>query len=160
MTTVILRTVTRTVVPLAVVVAVALFAQGHNLPGGGFIAGVLTTTAVALTYITYGLDAVEEEILNREPGTVFEHIEHGVIDEYTGLVAAGLGVSVAAACAGVVFMWLTGIETAFFAQSFLIFHHVPLAGELEVASAAVFDAGVYGVVVGALLTVVSVVSAE
>jgi len=37
-------------VPLILLVSVALFLQGHNLPGGGFIGGVLAAAAFALWY--------------------------------------------------------------------------------------------------------------
>jgi multicomponent Na+:H+ antiporter subunit B len=40
------------------------------------------------------------------------------------------------------------------------FLHLPLYGVIEVASALAFDLGVYAVVVGALLTILSVVGAE
>ncbi|RZV10621.1 MnhB subunit of Na+/H+ antiporter-like protein [Natrinema hispanicum] len=37
MTTVIMRTTARAIVPIVLVVAISLFIEGHNLPGGGFI---------------------------------------------------------------------------------------------------------------------------
>ena len=58
MTTVIARTITRVVVPFILLTAVSLLFQGHNLPGGGFIAGVLTCTAFALVYIIYGQESL------------------------------------------------------------------------------------------------------
>jgi multicomponent Na+:H+ antiporter subunit B len=51
-------------------------------------------------------------------------------------------------------------ELPFLTHSFVKLHGVPVYGELELASAFVFDLGVYMVVVGGLLTAVSVVGEE
>jgi len=59
MTTVVMKTTVRIVVPIVLVVAISLLLQGHNLPGGGFVGGVLTTAAFALIYVAYGLDYLE-----------------------------------------------------------------------------------------------------
>lgn len=152
--TVILETVTRTVVPLIFVTAIALLLQGHNLPGGGFIAGVLTAVAIALVYVTYGTRYIEDEVLGGRVEGVVEHLQAGIVEYYRLLFAVGLAV---AAGSGVVAM-LFGLP--FLTQTYWIFHHVPLYGEFEVASALAFDLGVYFVVVGALLTIVSVVGEE
>ena len=154
MSTVIARTVTRTVVPLILVTAVALLLQGHNLPGGGFIGGVLTTTAFALIYIIYGLDYLEEELLDQHREPLIESIEHGIVESYQELFAAGLGVAVLAGLVPIAFGY------NFLYQTFEIFEHLPIYGELEVASALAFDLGVYFVVVGALLTILAVVGSE
>ena len=152
--TVILETVTRTVVPLIVVTAFALLLQGHNLPGGGFIAGVLTAVAFALLYVTYGIWFIEEEILGRRVEGVVEHLQAGIVEYYRALFAIGLLI---AAGSGIVAM---AFGEPFLTQTFWIFHHVPIYGEFEVASALAFDLGVYFVVVGALLTIVSAVGEE
>ena len=154
MSTVIARTVTRTVVPLILVTAIALLLQGHNLPGGGFIAGVLTVTAFALIYVIYGLDYLEEELLhqNREP--LLESIQHGIVENYQLAFALGLALAAGA-----------GLVPILFGESFLYQTHwyldpLPIYGKLHVASALAFDLGVYFVVVGALLTILAVVGSE
>ena len=48
----------------------------------------------------------------------------------------------------------------FLTQGYTILEHVPIYGEVELASAVVFDLGVYAVVVGALLTILSAVGSE
>lgn len=154
MTTVIVRTVTRITVPIILLVSIALFLQGHNQPGGGFIAGVLSTSAFALIYIVYGLDFLETEVLGRETGTRAEHLSHGVVVDYRRTFALGLAI---AAGSGLV---AVALAFPFLTQDYVILEHVPLYGEVELASAVVFDLGVYAVVVGALLTILSVVGSE
>jgi len=158
-TTVILRTITRLVLPLGFVVSFAFFLQGHNLPGGGFIAGVLTASVVALAYLAYGLDIVENDVFGREVETAVEHVQHGVVRDYQTLYATGLAVAVAAGLAAITYGFLTDTTIPFMTQTFR-YATVPLFGHIELASAVVFDLGVYAVVVGALLTIISVVGAE
>jgi multisubunit Na+/H+ antiporter MnhB subunit len=50
----ILRVVCRYAVPLTVIVALRIFWQGHDLPGGGFIAGVMLAAAGAMSLLAYG----------------------------------------------------------------------------------------------------------
>lgn len=154
MTTVILRTVTKFVVPIIVVLSIALFLQGHNQPGGGFIAGVLTTSAFALIYVAYGLNFLEEDVLGRDVETTIEHLNHGVVSDYRAMFAIGLAI---AAGSGLVVL-LFGVP--FFSQNYVILEHIPIYGEVELASAVIFDLGVYAVVVGSLLTILSVVGEE
>ncbi|WP_232701181.1 MnhB domain-containing protein [Halobacterium wangiae] len=160
MTTVIVKTVTRVVVPIILVVSFALFLQGHNQPGGGFIAGVLTSSAFALIYIAYSLDFLEDDVLGRDVETTIEHIRHGVVADYRWLFGFGLFVAVLSGLAAIGYGYLyTDSGLAFMTQNYT-YLHVPLYGEIEVASAVAFDFGVYAVVVGALLTILSVVGAE
>lgn len=51
----ILRTVAGYAVPLTVLVAARIFVQGHDLPGGGFIAGVLLSAAGAMVLLATGI---------------------------------------------------------------------------------------------------------
>jgi multisubunit Na+/H+ antiporter MnhB subunit len=55
----ILRVVACFSVPLSLLVAVQIFFQGHDLPGGGFIAGVLLAAAGAMYLLAFGLERVE-----------------------------------------------------------------------------------------------------
>jgi len=158
-TTVIARTVTRTVVPIILVTAVALLLQGHNEPGGGFIGGVLTVAAFALVYVIYGLDYLEEELLHRRP-TVPYSPEAGIVREYGDIFAAGLAIAAGSGLAAILVGAAFDRPTAFLTQAVVFFDHVPLYGHFEVASAFVFDLGVYAVVVGALMTILAVVGAQ
>lgn len=126
----ILETLSRLMLPLALLISVFIFLRGHNLPGGGFIAGLITSVALVLQYIASGIDWVERRLaLN-----------------YQRL--AGAGVLIAG---------LTGLGSLVFDHNFLTsaFGHVewPLVGEFELATAMLFDLGVYLTVVGSTLLI-------
>jgi multicomponent Na+:H+ antiporter subunit B len=150
MTTVIARTAARIAVPIALVTAIALLLQGHNLPGGGFIAGVLTAAALALVYVVFGLEELSAMLGIRGSGS----FGHGPIAYYRVTFGLGLALAAGAGLVPIVF------GEPFLAQTFRVFHGVPLFGEVEVASALAFDLGVYFTVVGALLSIVAVVGSE
>jgi len=152
-TTIILRTVTRLTAPIVFITSFALFLQGHNLPGGGFIAGVLTASGLALVYITYGLDFVEETVFQTSIEGLVEHIQHGLVSNYRALFAIGLAIAAASG------LYYVAVGQPFMSYEYayvdvLIYQH------MEVASATIFDFGVYCVVVGSLLTIISVVGDE
>jgi multicomponent Na+:H+ antiporter subunit B len=149
--TIIAKTVTRTVVPIIAVTAVALLVQGHNLPGGGFIAGVLTATAFVLLYVIYGIDTVRRELVTRSEGY---GLLSGPTESYERTFAAGLALAFAAGVAAMFF------EVPFLTQAVVFVEGIPLYGEMEYASALAFDLGVYFVVVGSLLTILAVVGKE
>lgn len=151
-TTVIARTVARVTVPIIVVVSIALLIQGHNLPGGGFIGGVLTSTAFVLLFVVYGIDFVRNEAFpptSGNPGEV-----NGIVAPYRNLFGVGLAL---AAASGLVPI-LLGFP--FLTQAVVFLKGIPLYHELEIASALAFDLGVYFVVVGGLLTIVGRVGQE
>jgi len=161
--TVIAQTVVRIVVPIILLTAISLLLQGHNAPGGGFIAGVLTAAAFALVYIIYGLDYFETEILERtilpralpgSPTAGDDEPRPAITKEFGEMLAIGLTL---AAGSGLVAI---ALGYPFLTQAVLFVEHVPLYHELEFASALAFDLGVYFVVVGGLLTVLAVVGAE
>ena len=150
MTTVIARTAVRITVPIALVTALALLLQGHNLPGGGFIAGVLTAAAVALVYVVFGLDELTRMLGVSRDGP----FGHAPIAYYRVIFGIGLALAAGSGLVPIAF------GEPFLSQTFWILHDVPLFGEVEVASALAFDLGVYLTVVGALLSIVAVVGTE
>ncbi|SDH36043.1 monovalent cation/H+ antiporter subunit A [Pseudomonas panipatensis] len=128
----ILASLARLLLPLALLVAVFIFLRGHNLPGGGFIAGLVSAVALILQYIACGSRWVRTRLpLNYSRG-------------------AGLGVLIAG---------LTGLGSWAFGYPFLTssFGHfyLPLVGEFELATAMLFDLGVYLTVVGATLLILA-----
>jgi multicomponent K+:H+ antiporter subunit A len=135
-----LRNAARLVLPLAVVVSGYIFWRGHNLPGGGFIAGLVTAVALVLQFMALGQQRAES-LLQAAGGRRF-------------VQAIGIGLGIA---------WLTGVGAFAFGRPFLTsaFGHpvVPLLGELPLASAALFDLGVYITVVGSTLLTLTVLGA-
>ena len=132
-----LRVAAAVVLPVALVFTLYIFMRGHNLPGGGFIAGLITAVALVLQFMSMG--QVKAELLLRGQGG----------RRFVKWIGAGLGIA-----------GLTGVGAFMFGRPFLTsahgHPHVPLLGELPLASAALFDLGVYLVVVGATLLTISV----
>ncbi|WP_049928365.1 MnhB domain-containing protein [Halopiger goleimassiliensis] len=149
-----MRTTARVIVPIILVVSISLFVEGHNLPGGGFIGGVLTTTAFAIIYLAFGLDFLERAVLARdvEPGK--EPSRDRVVPAYRRVFEYGLAIAVASGLVPLLF------DLPFLTQDYWEFEGVPIYHHVEIASALAFDLGVYCVVVGGLLTILSVVGAE
>lgn len=119
---------TRMVSLSALVLSIYLLAAGHNQPGGGFIGGLVGGAAIALAYVAGGLDQVRELVRFR-PWTV---------------LGAGL---VLAAIAAIIPMLVGG---SVLEQDFTTVQ-LPLAGDVKVTSALLFDSAVYAVVVGTVL---------
>jgi len=163
-TTVIARTVTRIVSPIIFVTAVALLLQGHNLPGGGFIAGVLTAAGFALIYVIFGLDFVQDTLLDRDVLPAFGIDRPALTADFRAMFAAGLAVAVAAGLAAIAFGAVSGLPVdvdtgTFLGQDDWVLKLEPVF-DFHFASAFAFDLGVYLVVVGSLLAVLSVVGGE
>ena len=112
--------------PAIAVASMYLLFRGHNLPGGGFVAGLTMAVALILQYMAGGVRWAEARVDLRP----------------VRLIGLGLGT----ACA-------TGVGAWFFAHPFLTSHtaHVsfPLLGEVHLPSAFLFDLGVFLLVVGA-----------
>jgi multicomponent Na+:H+ antiporter subunit B len=153
MTTIITRTTARIVVPIILVVAISLFLQGHNAPGGGFIGGVLTVAGIALIYVAYDLDYVEIDVLDRDVTDMAGIYEHRTVETYRQVFMLGLVITILSGVGG---LFLGG---QFLSQTYT-YVHIPLFGEVELASALLFDVGIYCIVVGGLLSILSVVGAE
>ncbi|MDN4056661.1 monovalent cation/H+ antiporter subunit A [Massilia sp. YIM B02769] len=120
----------RFLLPFMGMIAVYFFMRGHNLPGGGFVAGLIFATALIVQYMMAGTDWVESHLRLRPHRWI--------------------GFGLLTAC-------LTGIGAWFFGYPFLTSHtaHVslPLLGEIHIPSAFVFDLGVFLVVVGTTMLI-------
>ena len=119
---------TRILLPLVLAAGIYVFLRGHNQPGGGFIAALIVAIAFLLQYLASGFDWTDER---RRVG------EHFLI---------GFGVLVAMA---------TGLGSLIFGANFLTsafdYFTLPLIGEFELATALLFDIGVFAVVFGAVM---------
>jgi multicomponent K+:H+ antiporter subunit A len=127
---VIMAAFSRLLLPLALLVAIFVLLRGHNLPGGGFIAGLITAVALISQYLANGITWTQSRMSANLPPMI------------------GIGLLIATA---------TGLGSWYFGYPFLTstFSHVhwPLVGEFELASAMLFDLGVFMVVVGVTMVI-------
>ena len=63
MTSSILQTAVRFLMPLLILFAVFLLMRGHNQPGGGFVGGLVVSASFILYSIAFGLDAARRALL-------------------------------------------------------------------------------------------------
>lgn len=126
----ILRVISRPALPLMLLVAVYIFLRGHNLPGGGFIAGLIAALALLLQYLANGLSWSGERM-----------------DFKLGMV---IGIGLLCATLTGVASWLFGYP---FLTSTFTYVNWPLVGKFELASALAFDTGVFLTVVGIVLMI-------
>ena len=119
---------TRVIMPVVLMVGFFIFLRGHNEPGGGFIAGLVVSIAVVMQYMASGFSWASARL--RYP-------YHGIIG------------------AGVLIAGLTGIGSWFVSKPFLTsdftYVRIPPFQEFELATAALFDLGVFLAVVGAVM---------
>jgi multicomponent K+:H+ antiporter subunit A len=122
----------RLLLPVAVLVSMYLFMRGHNQPGGGFVAGLVMSVAFILQYMVAGTQWVEAQMRLRPLRWMG-----------TGLLCATL----------------TGVGAMALGYPFLTTHtahlHLPVLGDIHVASALFFDIGVFTVVVGSTLLILT-----
>lgn len=135
------RLILRTVAPLhlylLVLFAVYLLLRGHNEPGGGFIAGLLTALAIVLQAIVFDTEHARR---------LFPFPEWSVIG--VGLFLA-VGTGLAAPVTGAPFL-----------QHFFGSIEFSMFGRVELATALLFDIGVYLVVVGVAKSIVLTIAEE
>jgi multicomponent K+:H+ antiporter subunit A len=119
---------TRLILPIALMVGVYIFLRGHNQPGGGFIAGLIVAIALVMQYMASGFawTAARQKV------------------DYHALIAAGVLIAAATGIGA----WFNGMP--FLTSAFGYVHLWPLE-EFELATAALFDVGVFLTVVGAVM---------
>ena len=119
---------TRVIMPVVMLVGFYIFLRGHDAPGGGFIAGLIVSIGVVMQYMASGFSWASARL--RYP-------YHGVIG--AGVLVAGL----------------TGIGSWFVGKPFLTsdfaYVRIPPFGEFPLATATLFDVGVFLAVVGAVM---------
>lgn len=127
----ILRTTTTLIAFILLGFSVYLFLAGHNAPGGGFIGGLMTAAAIVLMYMTYGFEAVVKIFpLN-----------------FRFLIPIGLMIAVLTAVGSFLY------NEPFLSQTYGYFYF-PILGEVELATALLFDLGVYLTVIGVTMTII------
>ncbi|MBW9116992.1 monovalent cation/H+ antiporter subunit A [Rhizobium cauense] len=116
--------------PVIITFAVYIFMRGHDLPGGGFSAGLTLSIAFLLQYLAGGTRWAEDRI------------------RILPLRWMGMGLLTAV---------LTGAGAWIFGYPFLTSHsrylEVPLIGKVPAASALLFDLGVFSLVVGSTVLI-------
>ncbi|SFM22419.1 monovalent cation/H+ antiporter subunit A [Variovorax sp. OV329] len=122
----------RLLLPLSVLVSVYFFMRGHNQPGGGFVAGLVMSVALLLQYIVSGTEWVEEHL------RIYPR----------RWIATGLLLALA-----------TGLGAELLDYPFLTTHtahlHLPVLGEIHLPSALFFDMGVFTLVLGSTMLILT-----
>jgi multicomponent Na+:H+ antiporter subunit B len=115
--------------------SLVLLVRGHNEPGGGFVGGLVASTAFALVLLSEGKERARG-LLRVDP---------------LGLVAAGLLVAL-----------LSGVPPLLRGEAFMagLWLKAPLPVVGKIGSPVVFDAGVYLVVLGIVLAILFVLAEE
>ena len=129
MQSMILSYATRTIMPLLLLFSVFLLLRGHNLPGGGFVGGLIGASAFVMYAISEGVEQ-SQRVLRLDPRR---------------LMGAGLLVAIGAGLTGIVVgkQFFEGIWPGLV---------LPVIG--KIGTPLVFDVGVFMVVIGFVLTVV------
>ena len=130
MTSSILQTAVRVLMPLLLLFAVFLLMRGHNQPGGGFVGGLVVAASFILYSIAFGVAAARRALLVR-PSTLL-----------------GVGPLVAL---------VSGLPGLVIGQPFMtaMWTTVPTGSTaLHVGTPLVFDIGVFLAVIGVVLTIV------
>ncbi len=130
----ILQTVTKVATFIIILFSIHIFFAGHYTPGGGFIGGLMTSSAIILLLLAFDLKTVKN----------FLPIN------YLSLVAVGLLLAVG-----------TGAGALFFDVPFLThafdYFELPLLGKTSLHTAVIFDTGVFLVVIGVTMTIIQTI---
>ncbi|MGD9615538.1 MAG: monovalent cation/H+ antiporter subunit A [Alphaproteobacteria bacterium] len=112
--------------PVIGIAAIYLLLRGHDLPGGGFVAGITMAVAFILQYMARGTIWVEARLL--------------VLPVYW----MGVGLLLAGGTGGAAWLFARPFLTSYFSYA-----DIPVIGRIPTASALVFDIGIFALVVGA-----------
>ncbi|MCC2596657.1 monovalent cation/H+ antiporter subunit A [Pusillimonas sp. MFBS29] len=116
----------RLVLPIAALISLYFLIRGHNLPGGGFVGGLIMATAIILQYMVGGVIWVEAR-----PRI---HPQYWIA---LGLLCAGT--------AAMSVWWAAKPFLAAFSWDLVL----PMVGHVHMSTVLLFDIGVYMLVVGA-----------
>ncbi|MDW7673123.1 MAG: Na(+)/H(+) antiporter subunit B [Bacillota bacterium] len=127
----IFRTIAKKALFIVIAFSFFLFFAGHNNPGGGFIAGLMTTAALVLVYLAFDAKTLKEALPF----------------DFKTLTAIGLVI-------GIGYGFIPMLFGDPFLTHYFDYYYLPLLGKTELATATIFDLGVYFTVVGAAMTVI------
>ncbi len=112
--------------PVVLLFAIHLLLRGHNLPGGGFAAGLTTSVALILLYMAGGVRWIESRLAVNP----------------VRWIGGGLLLALIVGTASFAF-------DVPFLTSYYDYLELPVIGPVPTSSAFLFDLGVFGLVVGA-----------
>jgi multisubunit Na+/H+ antiporter MnhB subunit len=130
MTSSILQTAARVLMPLLLLFAVFLLMRGHNQPGGGFVGGLVVAASFILYAIAFGVDAARRAVLVGP----------------SRLLGVGLLIALA-----------SGLPAVLGGTPFMTAMWTTVGGgstPLHIGTPLVFDIGVFLAVIGVVLTIV------
>ena len=131
MTSLILSTATRLLLPLFLLFSIFILLRGHNEPGGGFVGGLIAAAAFALHAIAYDVEKTRTLL---------------AIDTRS-LIVLGLLLAMS-----------SGMVSLFMGEPFFTGQWVKISfwsiGELDLGTPLFFDIGVYLTVIGVTLTII------
>ncbi len=131
---VLLEVATRLLFPSILLLSLFLLFSGHYRPGGGFSGGLVASLAFVLRYLVGG------------------RADLGAAARVPASVVAGSGLLLAAAV-GLLPLAFGGVPL----QSTVVTVHPPVLGTVELATSLFFDVGVYLLVIGVVLLLLSAV---
>jgi multicomponent Na+:H+ antiporter subunit B len=127
----ILRLAARALFMPLLVLSLFVLYRGHNLPGGGFIGGLLASAPFVLVSLASGVTSARRK-LRFSPVT---------------LMAAGIAFALAGALPSLL------VEKTFFTGLWLPSFYLPVLGAIHLGTPLIFDIGVYLAVIGFTLAV-------
>ena len=129
MNSIILRTISKILLPVLMIFSIFLLLRGHNEPGGGFIGGLVASAGIIFYTISYGTK-IARELLGTNPFNI---------------IASGLLIAIGSAVYSIFFgdLFMTGKWTDF---------ALPVIG--KIGTPLIFDIGVYLVVNGITVKII------
>lgn len=136
-TDVILQTATKVLVYIILTYSIYILFAGHHNPGGGFVGGLITASAIVLLFIAFDAPTVRE----------FLPLDFKLLGAFGVLIAVMTGAG--SLIFNVPFLTQTSVHAA-----------LPIFGKTELATAVLFDLGVYFAVVGTTMTIILSISED
>jgi multicomponent Na+:H+ antiporter subunit B len=134
---VILQTMTKILVFIIFAYSINLFLAGHYTPGGGFIGGLMAAGAIVLLLLAFDMTTVRKILpIN-----------------FISMTALGLLIAVSTGIGGIFF------DVPFLTHTFGYFD-LPIIGKTGLATAVLFDIGVFLVVVGVAMVIIQTIGED
>ncbi len=133
----ILQVAAKVLVFIIMTFSIYILFAGHHNPGGGFIGGLITASALLLLYVAFDVETVKDII----------PIDFKIVGA-TGLLMAIL------TGAGAIFL-----DVPFLTQKYT-YVDLPLFGKTGIGTAVLFDLGVYLAVIGTTMTLIRSISED